>query len=355
MKMGAKKVHNWLINLSLVCTSLAFCFAILEIACRIIPWAEYDQCQLNNPYHYVERIGEIKYFSPYTTYQERVPLKFDVSSYYAATQGLVSFYTNQYGARWIEPADQQLKAADILVVGDSFTYGHGLRYEDTFIYLLEQKLQDKSQAVSLLNFSKRGIDAEEVLSIYRRLKDTIPHDAVLYGLHINDLIKFPTSYIISNPMCIPWLVERSKGFDFIAKKIYKYSIRKYRIKQLLDPELFTEHHFDKKLQALVTLNETVKSKGMRLTVVLLPILVDLQQHTFRPLYDGIKKSLDRAQIDYIDLTECLDNFNDSDVWVLPFDQHPNKIANKVFADTLYTQFQKRGIIASLVKKVSVEP
>jgi lysophospholipase L1-like esterase len=345
-----KKTPNWAINLSLLLASSGLCFIILEIVCRIFPWTEYNEYQLNNPYYYIERIGNEQPYSPYSTYKERVPLQFDHHFYYAPTDGIVCFHSNQFGARWIEPADQPLEASSVLVLGDSFTYGHGLHYEDTFVYRLQRKLEEGSNRISFLNFAKRGTDAEEILNIYRRFKDTVPHDAVLYGLHINDLVAFTTSYIITNPLAVPWIVERSKGFDFIAKSIHKLLIRRYRIKQLTDPLLFEEPNFVNKLNALVMLNEAAKNNGVRFYVALLPILVDLKKDTFHPLYDGIRRALDDHKIEYFDLTESLSGFDDRDVWVLPFDQHPNEKANKVFADRLFEEFQRREIIARLVEK-----
>jgi hypothetical protein len=203
--ISLKKKCNKLVNIALLLTSCCLCFSIFEIACRVFPWAEYDEHQLNNPYYYIETIGKVQHFSPHYTYKERVPLQFDHHSYYMPTEGIVSFHSNQFGARWIEQADQELEKKSILVLGDSFTFGHGLHYEDNFVYLLQKKLEEDSNRISFLNFAKRGADAEEILHIYKRFKDTIPHNAVLYGLHINDLVKFTTNYIISNPLCIPGL------------------------------------------------------------------------------------------------------------------------------------------------------
>ncbi len=333
-------------NLTLLIASTSLCFLILEIACRVFPWAGYDEHQINNPYHYIERIGRVPAFSPHSTYAERVPLRFDHHSYYARTKGLVSFYTNQFGARWMAPADQPLAESRILVLGDSFTYGHGLHYEDTYVFRLQQKFEEKSIRLSFINFAKRGADAEEVLAIYRRFNDTVPHNAVLYGLHLNDLLRFPTGYVITNPLALPWLVERSKAVDFIVKRIHRRFIRQYCLAYLTDSVRLTETHFSRKLRALVTLNEEAHSHGVRLYVAVLPILVDLNRETFAPLYAGIRQALDAHRVEYIDLTACLNDFADREVWILPFDQHPNHVANEIFADRLFDEFRHRGIPAT---------
>jgi len=349
-----RKVPSLVLNLAILVASSSLCFLLLEVAFRLLSWAGDDEYQTNNPYYYIERIGDAPPFAPYSSYAERVPLRFDHHSYYARTNGIVSFHSNQFGARWVAPVDQPLEASSILVLGDSFTYGHGLHYEDTFVFGLQKRFEKESVRISLFNFAKRGADAEEVLTIYRRFKDTVPHVAVLYGLHINDLVRFTTSHVITNPLAVSWLTERSRAFAFIVNRVHRLLIRRYRIKQLTDPSLFAEAHFLSKLQALVSLNEEAHSHGVRLYVAVLPILVDLNKDTFRPLYDGIRNALADHQIPYFDLTESLSGFADREVWILPFDQHPNHEANKVFADRLFDEFQQKAIMALLVGRTESE-
>jgi hypothetical protein len=281
-----------LINLSLLLASSACCFLLLEIACRVFPWSESQDLQMNNPYYYIEIIGQRRPHIPFYTYKERVPIQFDHQSYYAPTDGIICFHANQIGARWIEPKEQKLKAIKILVLGDSFTYGHGLHYEHTFIYKLERKLQQESYPVSFLNFAKRGAHSIKCLEIYRQFMDTIPHDAVLYGLHINDLVRFPTSYFAANPIAIPWIVKWSKGLDFIAKRINTYVIKKYRINRLRSAAIFEEQYFTDNMNSLVNLKKATSEKGARLYIVSFPILFDLKKQTLQPLYDGLKSRLD---------------------------------------------------------------
>lgn len=283
-----KKTQNWMINLSLVLANFIFCFLLLEIACRVFPWADSHELQMNNPYYYIEKIGQRKPHIPYYSYKERVPLEFDHQSYYAPTDGIVCFHSNQFGAGWTEPEDQVLKTIKILVLVDSFTCYHGLHYEHTFVYQLEKKLEQESYSVSSLNFAKRCAHSMKCLEIYSQLKDTIPHDAALYGLHINDLVKFHTSYFAANPIAIFWIVKWSKRLDFIAKRINTYIIKKYRINRLRSTAIFEEQYFLDNMNSLVNLKKAANENGARLYIVLFPILLDLKKQTLQPLYKGLK-------------------------------------------------------------------
>ena len=260
-----KKLRGPIGNLLLLAGSTGLCFLIAEVASRVVPWDEYDERQLNNPYYYIERIGDPPPFSPYSSCAERVPLRFDHHSYYARTDGLVSFHANQFGARWLAPADQPLAPRRVLVGGDSFTYGHGLHYEDIFVFRLQDKFARTAAPVTFVNFAKRGAEVEEVLAIYRRFKDTVPHGAVLYGLHLNDLLLFTTSYATTNPLAVPWLVERSKAFDFFVKRIDRLLLRRYRISHLTDPARLKEERFATKVRIpLIVITESGdRDRGFR--------------------------------------------------------------------------------------------
>ena len=211
-------------------------------------------------------------------------------------------------------------------------------------------MEQASYPVSFLNFAKRGAHSMKCFEIYTQFKETIPHDAVLYGLHINDLVKFPTSYFAANPIAIPWIVKWSKALDFIAKRINAYVIRKYRINRLRSAAIFDEQYFLDNMNSMVNLKKAANENGVQLYIVVLPILFDLKKHTLQPLYDGLKNRLDNNNFEYFDLTESLNHYNDKDVWILPFDQHPNQKANEVFSDRLFIEFSKRGIINELLRK-----
>jgi len=71
-------------------------------------------------------IGARQHLLPLYTFKRKVPLRFDHLGYYAPTNGIIEFHSNQLGARWVRAAEQPLEASRVLVLGDSFTYGHGL-------------------------------------------------------------------------------------------------------------------------------------------------------------------------------------------------------------------------------------
>jgi len=334
--------RQWLdgvINPVLAVASLGFCLLVLEIACRIFPLVGDRELRINDPYYYVETIGQVRHHVPFYTYRERIPTRFDTRGYYAPSGGVVSFHSNQFGARWIKPTDQDVADSSVFVVGDSFTYGHALHYEDAFIYRVQEHLGQQGRRVSFLNFAERGADSRQVLATYLRFQSSVRHNVVLYGLHVNDLVNFSTSSAITNLLAVPWLVQRSKGFYFLTEGIEKHWFREYKIGRMTSPSRFTKGFFTENLDAILKLRDATEQHHARFIVVVLPILLDIEKGTFNPLYRGIAARLAEHGIDYVDLTGNLKGHREEDLWVLPFDQHPNNTANEIFAEGLLDEFE----------------
>ncbi len=327
-----------LANIVLLLASLACCFLVLELFCRLAPSGA-GEVQLNDPYRYVKTIGRPRRFAPLNSYGERIPLEFDHQGYYAPSKGVIRFHANQFGARWVEAAEQPLNDRTILVLGDSFAYGHGLHYEDCFVFKLQQLLERDGAAVSFLNFAHRGANAKQILRNYEDVRQRAPHQGVLYALNINDLVWFPANHFVTNPLSLPWLAENWKGYAFVSGRIHRWLIRRQRIRQLVSPSVFEREAFAANMEALTRLNRAASAHGTPLTVAILPIMVDLKKGTFHPLYDGIRQRIEAEGINCIDLTRCLDGRTDRELWILPFDQHPNSEANRVFAERLFEEYR----------------
>lgn len=333
-----RRVPRRLANLALLLASLAGCLLVLEVVCRLFPSGS-GEILLNDPYRQVKTIGRPRLFAPLHTYSERVPLEYDHQGYYAPSKGVVRFHSNQLGARWTAPEEQPLTGRVVLVLGDSFTYGHGLRCEDTYVFRLQQQLTGKGMPITFLNFAQRGTNAKRNLLNYEEVRERAIHQDVLYGLNVNDLVWFPASHFVTNPLSIPWITGHWKGYAFVSGRVHRWLIRKQRIRQLLSPSVFESDGFAANMEALVRLDRAASANGTPLRVALLPILVDLDRGTFHPLYDGIRERIEAEGIDVIDLTRCLDGREDRDLWILPFDQHPNAEANRVFAGHLVEHYR----------------
>jgi hypothetical protein len=117
MKSGKRK---WLGQLLIPLFSLLFCVLVAELLLRLFPGHDF---QTNNPYQYAQIIGEKEYRKPYSSFKKVYPLEFDRRVYYRKTGGVIDYHHNQLGARWIKPVEQDNNGKNVVVFGDSFTYG----------------------------------------------------------------------------------------------------------------------------------------------------------------------------------------------------------------------------------------
>lgn len=79
----------------------------------------------------------------------------------------INYTFNAEGYRSINIKDQtDINKPVILLIGDSFLFGHGLRIEDTFGYKLEKSLNHKYQ---VLNFAVQGYGTDQMYLLLKKL------------------------------------------------------------------------------------------------------------------------------------------------------------------------------------------
>ncbi|MFA5389747.1 MAG: hypothetical protein WC312_08380 [Candidatus Omnitrophota bacterium] len=336
MKKSGKRI---VVNISIVIAGIFLIIAILEIMLRVFP-DKYTH--INNPYRYTKFLGEFKYGVPFHSYCEIYPVDRDNRKYYKKGSGIIKYNFNQFGARWIKPQNQEIRGdKKIFVIGDSFTLGFGLRYEDTYIYKTQALLREDGLKYDFINFSFPAADSRACLENYIKKRGMIRHNMLLYGMHLNDLLKFPTSYVICDIHGYETRIRnKSKLADFILKRLEKEKSWRENIEKLLDPSMLNSDYFVQNMDAIKQMDRETKRLGVDFAVVILPILADLREETFRPVYNRIKRLLDEYGIKYLDLTASVAGYEDISLWILPFDQHPNEIANSIFAQELRNFFKK---------------
>ncbi|MGZ3650982.1 MAG: SGNH/GDSL hydrolase family protein [Bdellovibrionota bacterium] len=301
---------------------------LLEAFVRVFPSQEFS---VNSPYKYVQIRGIMKTSAPLWRYREVYPLEFDPRGYYRASGGNIDYYFDQYSGRWKEAEKRKLGKRVVVALGDSLTYGFGLRFEDTFIARLSSLLR-----ADFVNLAREGGDVVSALAVYREHRAEVPHQAVVFGLHLNDLIEFPTSFVISNPLLRDdsFWQQHLHLLPYVLKKWDHSYGRAARLRRITDPAAFALPQFTKNFGALLQLRDLAAEKHRSFRVVILPVLVELKSHAFAAVFAELRRRLDEAGIAYVDLSGDWDQYNDQDLWITPFDQHPNEIANRIFADRI---------------------
>lgn len=142
-----------------------------------------------------------------------------ISGRSASDEFTYQYRHNSYGFRDIEydTINRNDKKFIILGLGDSFTYGVGAKFEETYLYLLEQKLNSRKQNDPIIQIIKAGIPRyfpEMQRILFEKFAPVFKPDLVIVGFLPNDIID--TYYGIDN-----FIVEWKSGY-LITKEAQKF-------------------------------------------------------------------------------------------------------------------------------------
>ena len=229
----------------------------------------------------------------------------------------------------------------VLGLGDSFTYGRGVRYDDIYLTRLEESLNQESDSVTIKNCGVVGAGIEDIVSIYARESSSLPRGSlVIYGMVLNDLglvltepIKGLNFIDINNGgNTFNPLRKRSALINFVAHSIETRRLHTSTVKAYL--ESFEGQNAEIGFKRLEDLNQSVLEDGGTLLVVVFPLLYDFERHLFDSIHKRIGLFCAGHQILYVDLLPAFSRHKAEDLWANPTDHHPNEVAHRIAADEL---------------------
>jgi len=268
-------------------------------------------------------------------YADIFPYWFDKRLYYAPSQGRIDYHFDSLGARTAGPAAQPPSGPSIVVVGDSLTFGFGLRFEDSYPRLVEKCLRSRGTGVSLLNFARPGWNAVDSARQYARVRDWVPHRMLIYGLHLNDLINFPTSQLAAaSGKEHPGFLSFSAFYRFADEALKRRRERRRIIGEILGHRGLDDELARMNLAAIRDMKALADEKHADFLVLILPVLIDLGNYPFKPIHRRLAEVLRKEGIDFLDVTPAFARKKAERLWILPFDQHPNETATPIIADEL---------------------
>ena len=108
---------------------------------------------------------------------------------HALVEGSIRF-SNSLGFRDLERTpDRKTLAPRIIAIGDSFTYGAGVSYDQAFVTLLEHGLKERNADVEILNMGVPGWGPHEELELLKSTAVNFKPDLVLLNVFVgNDII-----------------------------------------------------------------------------------------------------------------------------------------------------------------------
>lgn len=245
----------------------------------------------------------------------------------------------------------------VLALGDSFTEGQGVKYEDTYVQKLEKLLAKEGTPITIRNTGVAGSDLEEVCMAYDDHSAERHYPLVVYGFVLNDFGLPGRERIIGSDYIDtnnggneyrPWR-RRCASINFIH-----HCLDNIRLDQMTRNgylEAFRGKNARDKFELLRGLDRKIQSEGGKLVIVLFPLLHDFHDYPFQEIHDKIQDFCQQNDIPLLDLLPSFSQHEAESLWVHPSDYHPNSIAHQLAAEEICSFLRDQGLLETLAADV----
>jgi lysophospholipase L1-like esterase len=190
----------------------------------------------------------------------------------------------------------------ILAIGDSVTFGYGVRLEETWLKALQARLNARATGTryEVVNAGLEGTDVDYYYTFIRDVAPRLEPDLVLVGITMNDIREYrndpdrpavaPAAASRPNPVRIVnkalllhshlylWSYLSVKSLLFRTGVLDINDIHRYDYLALEAPSEAQERAWRSTLDMLDRLVARTRARGYRLGLVLFPIEVQISQH-----------------------------------------------------------------------------
>ncbi len=363
--MTATRRHRLRHRLLLLAAALFLSVVLVEVVFRIVgPPAEYAPPRIYTPTGQSVPLAEIVNFTtrggaldrsgqgPRGRLQPNLRLKFGYDrprwSYFDA-QGSVPVVNNSLGFRDDEfPLQKPPGEFRVLALGDSFTYGCGVRLEDSWPQLVEAGLRAGGNAVQVINCGLACGPGARTPAQYTPWVEAdglqFAPDLVIVGFCLNDMGDHVPMIGFVAPEREPVLGGFSHLLDWLVwRQAFAAAARTPRDLTPLvtgQPQMWQESQ-----AALRRLKEVLDSKGIPLALAVFPMLSQLDaDYPYAGLHRLVGDFCAEAGIPCIDLLPAFHGRVAEDLWVHPTDQHPNDVGHRLLADGILAFLRQRNLV-----------
>jgi len=288
----------------------------------------------------------------------------------------LAHFTNKAGFRGgeFEPA----KPADtirIAFLGDSFTFGEGVRFEHTYperlAALLRRRTGGTRMNVQSYNFGVGGYNTTQSLHALRKWALVCQPDIVVLGFALNDAEEplYEIDAATGRPKRrnregdVPEYIDDARPPDSllyksaIARCLWRYRAGKERANRIIAfyHGLYTDEQpgWQACKRSLRDISEACSQRGIPFVVVQFPALIALDnRYPFTGIHEQVRKEVESVSATFVDLLPHFKGRNAAALWVHPADQHPNEIAHEIAARALANKLTAAGIIEQVMAERS---
>lgn len=327
--------------------STLFALAVLEIAFRCLGVRGYHEPRTRDWSHALLPPTEklpcvVLQFKPHARFELRYESNPD--GYFDATNGIV-YETNDHGFRG--PEFDDLKAAGtrrIAVLGDSFTFGEGVKEPDTFCAQMRDLF---GPGVEVLNLGASAWGTKDEICYLEARGIQFQPDLVVVAYVLNDAdyaggldlwVEFRSQYEKR------WL-KHSYLASWVYAMIARGTLGRQYLEQVVASSMNATKAWDESFAMLSRGQEIAAQHGAKFMVCIFPFMYDLtESHPMKPVHARIRAYCESHGIATLDLLDAFMGQKDTTLWAHPTDQHPNARGHRIAARALTAYIREHALL-----------
>jgi lysophospholipase L1-like esterase len=339
-------------KLLLACASILLTFVVLEAAFRLLDLRGFHQNRTRGEWMKAMRPKEegIRWVWPLFRPHAEFTLAYDSNprGYFDEGNGL-TYRMNNQGFRGRDFSTAKPEGVfRIMLVGDSFTFGEGVRLEDTFAVGVERILRAELGTKVDLEVLNVALGAWGTRAEYHYLMKEglgfepdlvvlvfVPNDAQYAG-GLDIWQDFRAIYEA------PALLRRSYLGSWVYSNVARIVLGRRYVEGLVDGAMAKREEWTGTMAMLKDMRRFVNEAGSRYAIVIFPFMYELNdRYPIAPVHELVGEAAREKGIPYLDLLPSFIGRSYTDLWVHPSDQHPNErgheIAARAMADFLISE------------------
>lgn len=241
----------------------------------------------------------------------------------------------------------------VVVMGDSFTEGWGVKEKDSYPRVLERALERAEPGRwEVLNCGKSNVDFPRLLFNLKRSLHFQP-DVVVYGMVLNDPEMAPRVRK-RKPHAQANLLRRhaARGpgrlrlVDLVRSRLHEREARAASIAWYLSVFSDENPKWKDTRDQIRAMDRMVQERGGIFVVAVWPMLLGTEgDYPLAEAHRTIARFCAKFGIRHVDLLEALAGQRSADLWVHRLDMHPNERADRLVGEYLVGVIQPLGRVS----------
>ena len=217
----------------------------------------------------------------------------------------------------------------ILCLGDSFTFGEGVREDDAWPQQLGRGLGPGTQVI---NAGIQGYDLDAEMAYLFLYGRKLAPDVVIIAFFMNDAMSWEQTITDQIFLTAPAAPSGLARYSALWRLLDKRRMDARQTRRYIDDlrQSFTSSRWREARARIPRLRQIADNDGFRILAIIFPLLYELDgDYPLEQEEADVRAAFADAGIEVIDLLQSYRGRNASELWVHPTDPHPNEIAHGI--------------------------